>query len=49
MRDMFIVSVFMAKRRSIVWKFFDLVKQEKDGIKVKNASCKIRVDMELAT
>ena len=34
----------MAKRRCVVWKFFDLVEQEKDGIKVKNASCKISVD-----
>ena len=34
----------MAKRRSIVWKFFDLIEQEKDGIKVKNAACKICVD-----
>ena len=34
----------MAKRWSIVWKFFDLVAQEKDGIKVKNTACKICVD-----
>ena len=34
----------MAKRQSIVWKFIDLVEQEKDGIKVKNAVCKICVD-----
>ena len=34
----------MVKRWSIVWKFSDLVEQEKDGIKVKNAVCKICVD-----
>ena len=34
----------MAKRQSIVWKFFDLVEQEKDGKKIKNAACKICVD-----
>ena len=37
----------MAKQRSIIWKYFDLVEQEKDGIKVKNAACKICVDMIL--
>ena len=42
-----VICVFMAKRRSIVWKFFDLVEQEKDGIKVKNAACNICVDMIL--
>ena len=34
----------MAKQRSIIWKFFDLVEQEKDGIKVKNTASKICVD-----
>ena len=37
----------MANQRSIIWKFFNLVAQEKDGIKVKNAACKIFVDMIL--
>ena len=27
-----------------MWKFFDLIEQKKDGIKVKNAACKICVD-----
>ena len=34
----------MAKQRNIFWKIFDLVEQEKDGIKVKNTECKICVD-----
>ena len=34
----------LAKRRSIVWKFFDLVEQEKDGKNIKNAVYKICVD-----
>ena len=33
----------MAKWRSLVWKFFDVVEQEKDGKKIKNAACKICV------
>ena len=37
----------MAKWLSIVWKLFDLLEQEKDSIKVKNAVCKICVDMIL--
>ena len=35
---------YMAKRQSIVWEFFDLVEQDKDGKKIKNAACKICVD-----
>ena len=37
----------MAKRRSIVWKFFDLVEQDKDGKKIRNAACKICADTTL--
>ena len=38
---------FMAKRQSIVWKFFDLVEQDKDGKKIRNAACKICADTTL--
>jgi len=37
----------MAKRRSIVWKFFELVEQEKDGKKIKYAACNICADTTL--
>ena len=37
----------MAKRRSIVWKFFDLVEQDKDGKKIRNVACKICADTTL--
>ena len=31
----------------VVWLLFDLVEQEKDGEKIKNAACKICVNMML--
>jgi len=34
-------------KRSIVWKFFELVEQEKDGKKIKSAACNIFADMTL--
>jgi len=37
----------MAKRRSIVWKFFELVEQEKDGKKIKYATCNVFTDTTL--
>ena len=43
-RSVIVLMFYMAKPRSIVWKFFDLVEQEKDGKKIKNAACKICVD-----
>ena len=36
--------MLMAKRRSIVWKFFDLVEHEKDGKKIKQAECNLCLD-----
>lgn len=37
----------MAKRRNIVWKFFELIKNEKDGKKIKYAVCSICGDTTL--
>jgi len=37
----------MAKRRSVVWKFFELVEQEKDGKNIKYALCNIYVHTTL--
>jgi len=34
-------------RRSIVWKFFELVEQEKDGKKIKYTACNICADTTL--
>ena len=39
---------YMAKWWSVVCKFFDLIEQEKDSKKIKNAACKTCVDMILA-
>ena len=39
--------MLMAKRRSIGWKFFDLVEHEKDGKKIKQVECNLCPDMIL--
>ena len=38
----------MARRRSIVWKFFELIEHQRDGKTIKQAECTLCLDTVLA-